>query len=848
LLASGRGTKQEKENILNLQQVFRVAVCATTIALLIADVGLLPARPVAEKETRSASLRGAAALDQLKREGQYDSLQVAMNRERFSVSRADHTPLGRSAWRAPNPVAGYDAYITESGVSIAVNDQSHVSLSLSSLGYGAAMRAVGPGEVGGDKQTINITRDNGVREWYVNGPDGLEQGFTLSEPPGARQAGGPLRLALQVSEGWRAEARADGQQVTLRNADGLAVEYSKLIVRDHLERDVPARLTVAEEQVVIEVEDSEATYPLTIDPIFMFQQKLVAADGAAGDYFGNSVALDGDTLVVGASGGANPSAPGSAYVFTRNGVASWTLQQKLTASVAYPHNNFGSSVALDGDTLVVGASGDTIGANASQGSAYVFIRDDAVWTEQQKLTASDGTASDRFGQSVALNGDTLVVGAWSDTIGANASQGSAYVFIRDDAVWTEQQKLTASDGAAYDQFGAEVALDTDMLVVGAPWDNIGANIHQGSVYVFTRGGAVWTQQQKLTASDGEPLDGFGRSVALDAETLVVSAPYDNIGANLTQGSAYVFTRSGTVWSQQQKLTASDGGAFEYFGRSVAIDGDHIVVGANFDIIGSNQDQGSAYVFKRGAVWWEEQKLTANDGGAFEYFGQSVAIDEDTLVAGAPSDNIGANQRQGSVYVFQRPPCETLALTPASLPNGFIDSEYRQFVRVNSTGVYSYTLSNGALPPGLSLSSNGLLKGTPTMQGTYQFTITATDLTSPCSPSRDYTITIGPPCTTLTIDPPTLPPGMKGSPYNETLMATGGVEPYVFSGKSGRLPPGLGMSADGVISGTPTRTGNFSFTVQVRDSNGCTGTAAYSIAITVPGIEFSRAPYARRGDR
>jgi FG-GAP repeat protein/putative Ig domain-containing protein len=832
---------------LNIKPIIRAAVCAALVTAFLAGSRWFTTRPVAGKETKEQTLQGAAALDRLKRDGQYDSLQAAMNQARFSVSRAEHTPLGRAAWRAPNPAAGYNAYITEAGVSIAVDDQSYASLSLSSLGYGAALRAVGPGEVYADKQTINITRDYGVREWYVNGPDGLEQGFTLSEPPGERQSGAPLRLALEVSEGWRAEARDDGQQVTLRGADGQAVEYSKLFARDSMGRDVPARLSVAEDQVVIEVEDSEAAYPLTIDPLFIFQQKLVAADGAAGDYFGGSVALDGDTLVVGASGGANPSAPGSAYVFTRSGVASWTLQQKLTASVADPYNSFGISVALDGNTLVVGASGDTIGANAGQGSAYVFTRSGGVWTEQQKLTAGDGAPSERFGQSVAVDGDTLVVGAWSDTIGANTNQGSAYVFIRDNAVWTEQQKLTASDGAAYDQFGAEVALDTDTLVVGAPLDNIGANIHQGSVYVFTRGGAVWTQQQKLTASDGEPLDGFGRSVALDAETLVVSAPYDNIGANLTQGSAYVFTRSGAVWSQQQKLTASDGEPFDYFGRSVALDADNLVVGANFDNIGPNQDQGSAYVFKRGVVWWEEQKLVAS-GDAYEYFGQSVALDGDTVVAGAPSDNIGANQLQGSVYVFYRPPCESLALTPAGLPNGFIDSEYHQFVRVNSPEFYSYTLSNGALPPGLSLSSNGLLKGTPTAQGTYQFTISATGSSSPCHPSRDYTITIEPPCLSLAIDPPTLLNGSKGSPYYETLTGMYGISPYTFSKKSGLLPPGLILSADGVLSGTPTKTGLFSFTLQVRDSTGCTGVAPYSISIRLPGIEFSRAPDAKRGAR
>ena len=267
---------------MNLQAIMRAALCAALVAVCVAGAGWFPVQPVAGQETKQQTLHGAAALEQLKQDGQYDSLQAAVDQARFSVSRAAHTPLGRAAWHAPNPAAGYDAYVTEAGVSIALNDEAYVSLSLHSLGYGAALQAVGPGEVSGDKQTINLRREGGVREWYVNGPDGLEHGFTLSEPPGARQQGVPLRLALQVSEGWRAVASEDGKLVTLRGASAV-VEYGKLVVRDKLGRNIQARLTVADEQVVIEAEDHEAAYPLTIDPLFTLQQRLLAADGAAGD-------------------------------------------------------------------------------------------------------------------------------------------------------------------------------------------------------------------------------------------------------------------------------------------------------------------------------------------------------------------------------------------------------------------------------------------------------------------------------------------------------------------------------------------------------------------------------------
>ncbi|MGE0127288.1 MAG: putative Ig domain-containing protein [Blastocatellales bacterium] len=834
---------------MNLLSIRRAVVCAALIALGISGAGLFKTQPVAGKESKRQTLHGAAALDQLKQTGQYESLQAAMRQARFGVSRAEQTPLGRAAWRAPNPAAGYDAYVTEEGVSIAVNDKSYVSLSLHSLGYGHAMRAVAPGEVSADKQNINITRDDSVQEWYVNGPDGLEQGFTLNEPPGARQ-GAALRLALQVRKGWRAVASEDGQKVILRGPRDEAVEYGKLVVRDSEERNIPARLTVAEEQIVIEVEDSNATYPLTIDPIFSLQQKLTAADGAASEDFGASVALDGDTLVVGAwqdHNGAN-TGQGSAYVFTRSG-STWAPQQKLIAVDGATHDWFGISVAISGDTLVVGAYGDDVGANTEQGSAYVFTRNGGVWTQQQKLTANDGWPNDWFGVSVALDGDTLVGGAFADSIGANGAQGSAYVFTRSGGAWTQQQKLTANDGGYGDYFGYVVALDGDILVAGAFGDDIGANADQGSAYVFTRGDGVWTQQQKLTASDGAANDWFGYAVAISGATVVAGAHRDDIGANADQGSAYVFTRGG-VWTEQQKLTANDGAAEDYFGYAVALSGDNAVVGALQSDIGANANQGSAYVFTRNGagVWALKQKLTANDAEAGDEFGFSVTLSGDTAIVGAIYDDINTNPNQGSVYVYFLPPCPTLTFAPASLPNGAKGGSYQQQITVSGgAGPFQFEHASGVKPPGLTLMTNGMLSGVPTTPGTYTFKVRATDVNSGCSGIRKYTIQIAAVCRPITIDPPTLPNGLTGTPYNETLTATGGMEPYTFSVK-GKLPPGLSLSQGGVLSGTPTQAGYFNFTMLVRDAIGCPGMLGYSIPIKNGDIEIGVAPPANGGGR
>jgi hypothetical protein len=383
------------------------------------------------------------------------------------------------------------------------------------------------------------------------------------------------------------------------------------------------------------------------------QAKLVADDGAPNDYFGASVALDGNTALVGAYGddvGVN-SDQGSAYVFTRSG-ATWTQQAKLVAGDGAEGDEFGTSVALDGDTTLVGATYDDV-SSSNQGSAYVFTRSGSAWIQQAKLTAGDAATGDLLGRSVALDGDTALVGAYTDDVGAISDQGSAYVFTHSGSTWTQQAELTAGNGAMGDRFGYSVALDGNTALVGAYTDDLGANSDQGSAYVFTCSGDTWTQEAKLTAGDGAAGDRFGSSVALDGDTALVGAIYDDVSSS-NQGSAYVFTRSGTKWMQQAKLTAGDGANSDEFGWSVALDGDTALVGAYDAKVGANSDQGSAYVFTRSDnTWAQEAKLTAGDGAAYDQFGWSVALDGETALIGAYADNVGANRDQGSAYVFTR---------------------------------------------------------------------------------------------------------------------------------------------------------------------------------------------------
>ena len=377
--------------------------------------------------------------------------------------------------------------------------------------------------------------------------------------------------------------------------------------------------------------------------------KLTASDGADGDYFGRSVSVSGETALVGAYWDFRP--PGtpyigpSAYVFVRSSEG-WTEQAILPS----PDNavGFGCSVAISGDTAVVGAEGFGGPSMSRLGSAYVYVRSDGAWTQQAELTASDGALGDAFGYSVSLSGDTVVIGAPGDA----SSAGSAYVFIRSGGVWTQQAKLTASGGDPYDFFGGCVSLSGDTVVIGAPGVNFPSIIYTGAAYVFVRSGEDWTQQAELTASDGADDDNFGYSVSLSGETALIGSCSDDYASKTNAGSAYVFVRSGSAWTQQAKLVASDAATNDSFGTSVVLSGDTALIGAPYDSNAGGTMAGSAYVFVRSGVAWSQRaKLTASDPGNNHNFGAAASLADDRAVIGAPSLMPPDGQAPDSAYVF-----------------------------------------------------------------------------------------------------------------------------------------------------------------------------------------------------
>lgn len=373
--------------------------------------------------------------------------------------------------------------------------------------------------------------------------------------------------------------------------------------------------------------------------------KLTPPPATGNGWLGSSVGIDATTAVVGAplQSAANVFS-GAAYVFVR-GATGWASQQRLVASDAGISDQFGTSVAVDGDTVVVGSYGNN-GGGPDSGAAYVFTRSGTTWAQQAKLLAPDAAPGDGFGYAVAIEGDTIVVGAPNDD-DAGSGSGSAYVFSRAGAVWSSQAKLVASDGETGDGYGSAVAVNAGTAVVGSPGDN-GVGINSGSAYVVTAAGG-WTEQAKLTAAASAAEDQFGRSVDVSGDSALVGAPgADAAGAEA--GAAFVFTRSGTTWSEQAALLAVDAAASDQFGVSVALGSGSAVVGSFFDSGPAGTQAGSAYVFERvAATWGELTKLEAADAAAGDRFGAAVAIDTSIVVGAYLDDDSGGNS--GAAYVF-----------------------------------------------------------------------------------------------------------------------------------------------------------------------------------------------------
>lgn len=632
--------------------------CLTLLALLLAPFpqANVPMSPVIQPEAQPSNTIALPLEAQT-------SISTVIGRDdtayHLTPSAADEAT---AAYQATNSAQNLQAQFTSEAVLLQSNDQQW-DMHLRAWGRGQNLAVL--------KGAVLQAVDNRIEyqyaelsEWYVNGPYGLQQGFTLRQPPLADSADEPLALNLDLAD-YRAQLDADGKGATLSTPDGASsLRYAGLLAYDADGRALSTWLELIDgsgSALNIRVADAGARYPLTVDPLVQ-QVKLIAAD-APGDSFGISVALsrDGNTALIGADAAdvLTKTYQGVAYVFTRSGYA-WNLQAKLSADLSTfdgeTNDFFGISVALsdNGNTALIGAHQADVAGKSEQGAAYVFTRAGSTWSAQTRLVPVEGVAFDYIGRSVALSGDgnTALISADATDANGHTNEGAAYVFARSGSSWTQQGRLIHSS-MNYAYMGHAVALSQDgntALLGAVGYGSSPAN--RGAAFTFTRTGTTWAYEDDLLATGGLATDNFGYSVALsdDGNTALIGASGATVDGKDDQGAAYIFTRSNHVWTQQTRLIANDGEAGDKLGCSVALLGNGAVayVGAYQDTVDTYPRQGSVYHFtKSGSTWLPPNKVVASSGFIDDEFGIAVAVSGSTLLVGAH----GYSGDRGAAYFF-----------------------------------------------------------------------------------------------------------------------------------------------------------------------------------------------------
>ncbi len=403
-------------------------------------------------------------------------------------------------------------------------------------------------------------------------------------------------------------------------------------------------------------------------------QKIVPSDRSLGDHFGYALDISDNYMVVGAKWvDLTNNNMGSAYVYKKDVNGNWIEHQKLTAPDKRSFDQFGYSVAIDGDYLIVGAITQAYDATNSNfisgaGAAYVYAKDtNDNWNFVQKLVASQRETTRQFGRCVAISGNYAIVGLDKedfDAAGENEIQnaGAAYIYERNNSgAWSEVQKIVASERSIFDYFGYNgLSINGNYAVIGAmneDEDENGSNTisNAGAAYIFERDtNGTWSEIQKIVDSDREQGAYFGWSIALDGDHLVVGSNQDNE----FRGAVYVFEKCGNdIWNQVEKLTASNSLNGDQFGYDLDIDGNRIIIGARYRDIGSPGDDGAAYIFEKQSGNWEETAFIYDMfNQTSEYFGYAVAISGDFALAGAYQDGEDENEENdlgasGAAFIF-----------------------------------------------------------------------------------------------------------------------------------------------------------------------------------------------------
>ncbi len=616
------------------------------------SAGSLPARVATVRAARGLGLLPASALAPV-------SGYLGAQGAGYSFHAA-----GAAGFSAAGGVDGLAVAASRTGVTLTAHTLK-LGLSLSAVGYGGRLEALGAAEPTASANRISYARGS-VGEWYLNGPAGLEQGFTVTHAPALTHATRvPLTLAVSLSGNAHASLGKGGRSIDFSRAGAPTLSYGGLVARDASGRTVRSWMSLSHGRLLLGLDAAGARYPLRIDPLVKQSGKLKAGEALEGGRLGFSVALssDGNTALVGAPG----YNAGVAWIFVRSG-STWTQQgaaligSELEGAAAGEHCGeeenepagqcgFGRSVALsgDGNTALIGGPRD--GHNA--GAAWVFVREGSSWAQQgPKLTGFEEGGEGRFGHSVALSADgsTALMGGPSDVDG----RGAAWVFTRSGSTWSPQgPKIMAreSEQVGEGHLGGSVALSSDgsTAIVGSPGDSH----YTGAIWAFTRSGESWHQQGGKITAGGELGEGhFGASVAVSADgnTALAGARNDQGTPGVAVGAAWAYTRSGSTWSQLgPELLADDESGAGEFGYSVALagNGESALIGGPRD----GSSIGAAWSFTRSSAGFAQagKKIETAEEAGKGFFGASVALDADgeTALAGSPYDA----RRIGAAYAF-----------------------------------------------------------------------------------------------------------------------------------------------------------------------------------------------------
>ncbi len=599
----------------------------------------------------------AQAVDALGRESVSPALRAAF----LASTQVDAPPVYDATphalgFTAPNPGRGFMSVFGSRGVEVHPNHDGQTfraAFHATEAGCETAPLSLKDAPPVAARNRVSYRRAAGqseISEWYLNGPLGLEQGFVIEKPlvcgDLATDADGQdLLVTLDVEGDLTPMLASDGQSIQLLSPGGVPVlSYADLYVYDANNAEVPATLELVGGRITLRVNDDGAAYPLTIDPLMATEvAQIIHNDPTANDNFGAMLDIDGDLAVVGAI--AKNSFTGAAYVFYRSGGV-WAQEAKLTASDGVAFDGFGSTVAISGNTVVVGTRSGT--------GAYFFVRNGTTWSEQQKVTVAL-PASSAFGNSVAIDGDTAVF-ATLDRTALGGSPAAGYVFVRSGTTWSLQQAVTPSGPIKIGTLSA-AAVNGDTAIFG--WNSAKA------AYVFKRTAGVWAQQKKLLSVNPALDDEFGYSVEVQGNTAFVGAHVDATHG-FNAGAVYVFDRTGSTWTNTDILFGTGIGAISYFGTDVKVSNDTLVIGARGD--GALQAQyGAAWIYGRsGSTWLEQVKLVASDQAPDAGFGVSVGVSGNTALCGAHLvDTYGINT--GKVYVFNVP--SAIAGSCGAIPSG-----------------------------------------------------------------------------------------------------------------------------------------------------------------------------------